>query len=116
MSEPAQHRAEPWVHPADPFADEPAPTYVDDDYEDGNALAGPMSEIFAVDVVSAEGRCTNCGTTGLVAQLRVYGPGPGLVARCPECGQVVLRLVRGGDSVWLDVRGTVALRFRLGAD
>ena len=27
----------------------------EDGYEDGNALAGPLSEIFAVDVVSAEG-------------------------------------------------------------
>lgn len=109
MSEPAQH-------PADPFAGEPAVAYSDDGYEDGNALAGPLSEIFAVDVVSAEGRCTGCGTTGPIARLRVYGPEPGLVARCPECGQVVLRFVRGGDSAWLDARGTVSLRFRLGAD
>jgi predicted RNA-binding Zn-ribbon protein involved in translation (DUF1610 family) len=90
--------------------------YADDGYEDGNALAGPLSEIFAVDVVSAQGRCTGCGTTGPVAQLRVYGPGPGLVARCPACGQVVLRLVRGRESAWLDMRGTVSLRFRLDGD
>jgi hypothetical protein len=85
-------------------------------YEDGNALAGPLSEIFAVDVASAEGCCTGCGTTGPIAQLRVYGPGPGLVARCPQCGQVVLRWVRGGESAWLDLRGTVSLRFRTDAD
>lgn len=93
---------------------EPAVTYAEDgEYEDGNALAGPLSELFAVDVVTAQGCCTGCGTTGPVARLRVYGPGPGLVARCPECGQVVLRLVRGGGSAWLDLRGTVSLRFRL---
>lgn len=105
---------------SDPFADPAgACAYVfaeDEGYEDGNALAGPLSEIFAQDVVSAQGCCTGCGTTGPVAQLRVYGPGPGLVARCPRCGQVVLRLVRGGESVWLDLRGTVSLRFRLDAD
>lgn len=101
---------------ADPFGGEPDVLYAEDDYEDGNALAGPLSEIFAVDVVSAQGRCTGCGTTGPVAQLRVYGPGPGLVARCPACGQVVLRLVRGGESAWLDMRGTVSLRFRLDGD
>jgi hypothetical protein len=99
-----------------PFADELAVGFVDGEFEDGNALAGPLSELFAVDIVSAEGRCTGCGTTGPVAQLRVYGPGPGLVARCPECGQVVLRLVRGAESAWLDLRGTVSLRFRLGTD
>ena len=84
-----------------------------DRYEDGNALAGPLSEIFAVDVVSAQGCCTGCGTTGPIARLRVYGPEPGLVARCPSCGQVVLRYVRGTDSAWLDLRGTVSLRIRL---
>jgi len=98
----------------DPFAEETAIPYEDGVYEDGNALAGPLSEIFAVDVTAAEGCCTGCGTTGPIARLRVYGPAPGLVARCPECGQVVLRLVRGPDAAWLDLRGTVSLRIRLG--
>ncbi|NUR62166.1 MAG: hypothetical protein HOV87_26425 [Catenulispora sp.] len=87
--------------------------YLDGEYEDGNALAGPLSEIFAVDLTAAEGRCTGCGTTGPIARLHVYGPAPGLVARCPDCGQVVLRLVRGGDAAWLDVRGMVSLRIRI---
>lgn len=102
--------------PSGPFADEPAVGYVEEGYEDGNALAGPLSELFAVDVVSAQGRCASCGTTGPVAQLHVYGPGPGLVARCPTCGQVVLRLVRGAESAWLDLRGAVSLRFQVGTD
>ena len=82
-------------------------------YQDGNALAGPLSEIFAVDVTAAVGRCTGCGSTGPLARLRVYGPEPGLVARCPDCEQVVLRLVRGPDAAWLDLRGTVSLRIPL---
>ncbi|HEY0578767.1 MAG TPA: DUF6510 family protein [Pseudonocardia sp.] len=82
-------------------------------YEDGNALAGPLAEIFAVDITSATGQCTECGTTGPVATLRVYVHAPGMVARCPECDHVVLRLVRGPDSAWLDLRGTVSLRFPL---
>ncbi|MGR6913575.1 DUF6510 family protein [[Actinomadura] parvosata] len=80
---------------------------------DGNALAGPLSEIFAVDVTSATGRCASCGLTGPVASLRVYGPDPGLVARCPGCEEVVLRLVRGPGTAWLDLRGTVSLRVNL---
>ncbi len=83
------------------------------DYQDGNALAGPLSEIFTVDVTTAVGRCTGCGSTGPLARLRVYGAGPGLVARCPDCEQVVLRLVRSPDSAWLDLRGTVSLRIPL---
>jgi hypothetical protein len=85
----------------------------DEAHQDGNALAGPFSEIFAVDMTSAIGRCTGCGSTGPLARLHVYGPGPGLVARCPDCEQVVLRLVRGPDEAWLDLRGTVSLRIPL---
>jgi hypothetical protein len=85
----------------------------DDAYQDGNALAGPLAEIFAVDVTAAVGTCTGCKTVGPLAQLRVYGHAPGLVARCPSCDQVVLRLVRGAQEAWLDLRGTVSLRIPL---
>jgi hypothetical protein len=43
----------------------------------------------------------------------VYGPEPGLVARCPGCEEVVLRLVRGPGTVWLDLRGAVSLRMNV---
>ncbi|MFA1539418.1 DUF6510 family protein [Actinomadura monticuli] len=80
-----------------------------DDFTDGNAIAGPLAEVFAVDVTAAGSRCAHCGRTGPVAELRVYGRAPGFVARCPGCDHVVLRLVRGRDTVWLDMRGTVSL-------
>jgi hypothetical protein len=86
---------------------------VEDAYQDGNALAGPLAEIFAVDVTAAVGTCTGCKTAGPLAQLRVYHHAPGLVARCPSCDQVVLRLVRGGREAWLDLRGTLNLRIPL---
>jgi hypothetical protein len=82
-------------------------------YTDGNALAGPLGEIFAVDVTVAIGRCVSCGFAGPLAELRVYGPPPGLVARCPGCEEVILRLVRGPDAAWLDLRGTVTLQIPL---
>ncbi|MEW9550076.1 DUF6510 family protein [Nonomuraea sp. NPDC050783] len=80
---------------------------------DGNALAGPLGEIFAVDVTAATGRCASCGQAGPVAGLHVYGPEPGLVARCPGCEEVMMRLVRGPGAAWLDLRGTVSLRVNL---
>ncbi|MEO3860149.1 DUF6510 family protein [Acrocarpospora sp. B8E8] len=80
------------------------------DYLDGNALAGPLGELFAVDVTAAIGTCAGCGNAGPVAALQVYGPEPGLVARCPSCEEVVLRLVRTPDAAWLDLRGAVSLR------
>ncbi|GIH94830.1 DUF6510 family protein [Planobispora siamensis] len=87
-----------------------------DGYQDGNALAGPLGELFAVDLTVAECRCAGCGLAGPVASLRLYGPAPGLVARCPGCEEVVLRLVRGPGSAWLDLRGAVTLRIPLGSE
>jgi hypothetical protein len=84
-----------------------------DEYVDGNELAGPFSEIFATDMTVAEGRCVHCGRSGPVAELRVYAHAPGWVGRCPGCDEVVLRLVRGPNAAWLDLRGTVSLRIPL---
>jgi len=81
-----------------------------DDFEDGNVLAGPLAELFAVDVTVAEAQCAGCGATGSVAALRVYSRAPGYVARCPSCAEVVMRLVRSTDAAWLDLRGAVRLR------
>lgn len=78
-------------------------------YLDGNMLAGTLSEIFAVDVTAAVGECVSCGTSGAIAQARVYTDGPGLVARCPVCGAAVLRVVRGSGRTWLDLRGITCL-------
>jgi hypothetical protein len=79
-------------------------------YLDGNALAGPLSEIFAIDLTVAAGRCAHCGRTGPVAGLRLYTRAPGLVGRCPGCDGVMLRLVRGPASAWLDLSGTACLQ------
>ncbi len=82
-------------------------------YTDGNALAGPLGELFTVDITTACVQCVACGRSGVVATLRLYGSGPGLVARCPACEAVVLRLVRGDQSAWLDLSGTVSLQIPL---
>jgi len=79
-------------------------------YLDGNVLAGALREVFAVDVTTAVGECVSCGTSGAIAQARVYADAPGMVARCPACGAVVLRLVRGPDRAWLDLRGLTCLQ------
>ena len=83
---------------------------------DGNTLAGPLSEVFAVELTTAAGRCRSCGTTSQMATLRVYGPAPGFVGRCPQCEDVLLRLVRTPDALWLDLSGVSALRIPMPAD
>ena len=80
-------------------------------YVDGNMLDGPLGEVFAVDLSTATGRSAHCGTASPVAGLRVYSHAPGLVARCPTCVEVILRLVRAPDRAWLDLRGATFLRF-----
>ena len=87
----------------------------DERYLDGNALAGPLAEIFAVDVTTAVGRCASCGQAGPLAALAVYPSAPGLVARCPHCAGVLLRLVRGPQEVWLDLHGALSLRIAMPA-
>ena len=38
------------------------------DYLDGNAAAGELSKIFAMDVAAAEGQCAHCGATKRFAE------------------------------------------------
>jgi ribosomal protein S27E len=72
---------------------------------DDNALAGPVGDLFRVDLTTAVGRCSGCGRTAAMAEVRVFDHAPGVVARCPVCDQVLLRLVRGPGRAWLDLRG-----------
>ncbi len=81
---------------------------------DGNAMAGDLREIFAVDVTVARFMCAGCKHTDAVATLMVWVQSPGLVARCPNCEDVVLRVVRAPDRVFLDLRGSVRLEVPLG--
>ena len=80
---------------------------------DGNAIAGDLAEIFAVDLTTAVATCAGCGHPSVVAALRVWGPAAGLVARCPSCDDVILRLVRAPDRAWLDLRGAVTLQLAM---
>lgn len=82
-------------------------------YLDGNVLAGPLGEVFAVDLTSAMGQCAACGARAAMAQAHVYMDSPGAVARCQTCGQVLLRLVHSADRAWLDMRGLTSLEFSL---
>jgi len=79
-------------------------------WSDGNALAGPLQSVLGVEVTTAVGRCTGCGRTAPMAEVRVFDHAPGVVARCPTCDQVLLRLVRGPGRAWLDLRGLTYLQ------
>ena len=53
-----------------------------DSFLDGNAAAGVLREVFAVDVTSAHGQCVGCGNTAPMAEARLFADAPGLVLRC----------------------------------
>ncbi len=76
---------------------------------DGNALAGPLRDFFAVELTAARGTCAGCGRVDTVAGARVYSRAPGLVARCRGCDAVLARLVTGPGRSWLDLRGFAVL-------
>ena len=81
---------------------------------DGNALAGALAEVFASDMTSAAATCAGCGTTAVLAESEAFVGGPGLVLRCRFCRDVLGRIVRARDSVWLDLRGVTAMQIAAG--
>ena len=83
------------------------------DYLDGNAAAGELSRIFAMDVTAAEGQCAHCGAIKRFAEAHLYMQGPGVVARCPVCENVLLRLATVRQRVFLDMRGMTYLSRRM---
>ena len=77
---------------------------------DGNAAAGVLREIFAVELTASPTECAHCGREGELGTLLVFVRAPGLVLRCPACEQVMLRIVQTPEATYLDARGVVALR------
>ena len=80
---------------------------------DGNAIAGLLRELFAVDMTTARYRCESCGATNELAGVEVYLDAPGAVLRCPGCTEVIARIVRAPGRAWLDLRGVSWVQLRL---
>jgi len=83
---------------------------------DGNVLAGPLADVFAVDPTTAWHRCPTCRMPSSIGELHVYGtgPGPGLTGRCPGCADLALRAVAQPGHLWLQIgNGAGAFRFPL---
>ena len=77
---------------------------------DGNAVAGLLQEVFAVEMTASPTVCAHCGRSGAVGTLLAFTQAPGAVLRCPACEQVVLRIVQTPDALYVDARGTLYLR------
>ena len=77
----------------------------DMDYLDGNAAAGLLSEVFAVDVTSARGKCAHCGDVSVIAKAHLYSDDHGMVLRCAVCGDVIAMATERSSRLCLDLRG-----------
>jgi len=77
---------------------------------DANAIGGMLATVFGADVTGSPGQCAHCHTVSVVGTMRVYMRGPGVVVRCPACGQVVMRMVRTPTATYLDVSGASFVR------
>ncbi len=77
---------------------------------DGNAAAGILNEIFALEMTSNSIECAHCGREGEMGSLLAFTQAPGVVLRCPGCENIILRIVQSPEAIYLDLRGAVFIR------
>lgn len=77
---------------------------------DGNAAAGLLQEIFAEEMTASPAQCAGCGRVGALGRLLAYMSATGIVLRCPDCGNIVLRMVVTPREIFIDARGAMVLR------
>jgi Family of unknown function (DUF6510) len=71
---------------------------------DGNAVAGLLQELFAVEMTTALATCGACGATEAVGATRVFR-GAGMVMRCPHCDNALVTVVKDDTRVWIGFPG-----------
>jgi Family of unknown function (DUF6510) len=74
---------------------------------DGNAAAGLLREVFAVEMTTASCICVACGRGSAVGALHLYGGAIGSVLRCPSCEALVLRVTSGPAGHFIELRGVI---------
>ncbi|WP_195908912.1 DUF6510 family protein [Microlunatus sp. Gsoil 973] len=72
---------------------------------DGNALAGILEQLSGHDLTVSGCECAECGLSLVLAQVRVYDRGPGIVARCPGCDAVLLVITQRRGLSCVDLMG-----------
>lgn len=77
---------------------------------DGNAAAGMLQQVFALEVTAAPTECAHCGHEGQMGSLLAFVRSHGFVLRCPACEHVIVRVIETPDAIYLDARGAAYLR------
>ena len=76
---------------------------------DGNAIAGLLQEVFAVEMTTAIGTCAECGAAEPVGAVHVF-PGAGIVMRCPHCGNALVTILKDDTRVRIGFVGIRTLQ------
>jgi hypothetical protein len=73
---------------------------------DGNAVAGPLGEVFSFEVTTSEYACEGCGRADRIGAAMVYEVrGLGTIVRCPSCDNALIRLAHNRGRRRIDLRG-----------
>jgi len=76
---------------------------------DGNAVAGPLSEIFRADMTQAFGECRHCHETTELARAEVELDDVGFTLKCRSCTHVLFTVIHTDDRTWVDLQGISGL-------
>lgn len=63
------------------------------DHLDGNAIAGLLTEVLAVEPTTTTAICNSCGDEAVLAQSRVVIERPDTAVRCSNCDDVLFVIV-----------------------
>jgi hypothetical protein len=75
---------------------------------DGNAVAGLLQQVFAVEMTAAIGTCGSCGASEPVGALHVFR-GAGIVMRCRHCDNSLVKIVTDDTRLWISFPGVRTL-------
>ena len=79
---------------------------------DGNAVAGLLQEVFAVEMTTAIATCSACDAAGAIGATQVFR-GAGVVLRCPHCGNVLATIVEADTRMWMGLGGMRTLQMAM---
>ena len=78
---------------------------------DGNAVAGDLQEVFAVEMTTVVGTCSGCGASEPMGATHAFRSA-GVVLRCPHCGNVLVTIVESETRMWIGFPGLRTLEVR----
>ena len=81
---------------------------------DGNAAAGLLQQVFAVEATAMVGTCAGCGAAEPLGAAHAY-EGAGVVLRCEHCEAVLVKIVRDHGRLWIGLPGVQALEIAVPA-